>query len=247
MKQRPIIFSAPMVPPILADKKTQTRRVVKVQPTCLPLPKNAPDALNCALGAFVWNEMQLPPESILKLCPYGIVGDQLWGREPWRIGAWNEHGQFIIEYSDGSRSDWLSDPDDVDGEKFNNIVMQCSDELNNKGIQPDADGQYHWPDGESPLRWRSSMFMPRWASRILLEVTNTLIERVQDISQQDAIAEGAPPSHPSINCVSRELGFSDFSRSWFGQHWDRINGKKHPWSDNPWVWVIEFKRIEVSV
>lgn len=92
------------------------------------------------------------------------------------------------------------------------------------------------------IKWTPSIHMPRWASRITLEITDVRVERLNDISQSDAIAEGAPPSHPTIDAISRECGFPDFSRSWFGQTWWHIYGKKN-WQDNPWVWVIEFKRI----
>lgn len=92
-------------------------------------------------------------------------------------------------------------------------------------------------------KWTPAIHMPRWASRILLEVTDVRVERLNAISQADAIAEGAPPSHPSIDCVSQEYGFPDFSRSWFGQTWQHIYGEES-WQDNPWVWVIEFKRVE---
>ncbi|MFH2432079.1 ASCH domain-containing protein [Citrobacter freundii] len=93
------------------------------------------------------------------------------------------------------------------------------------------------------IRWKPSIHMPRWASRILLEITDVRVERLNAISQVDAIAEGAPPSHPSIDCVSQEYGFPDFSRSWFGQTWQHIYGEES-WQANPWVWVIEFKRID---
>lgn len=93
------------------------------------------------------------------------------------------------------------------------------------------------------IKWRPSSQMPRWASRILLEITGVRVERLQDISQADAIAEGAPPSHPTIDVVSREYGFPDFSRSWFGQTWWHIYGKEN-WQANPWVWVIEFRRVK---
>lgn len=83
----------------------------------------------------------------------------------------------------------------------------------------------------------------REASRILLEITGVRAERLNDISQADAIAEGMPPSHPSIDAVSRTLGYPDFSRSVFAQLWQFIYGEK-AWSENKWVWVIEFKRIE---
>ncbi|HCT9112663.1 TPA: hypothetical protein OUB84_002735 [Morganella morganii] len=93
------------------------------------------------------------------------------------------------------------------------------------------------------IKWRPSSQMPRWASRILLEITGVRVERLQDISQADAIAEGAPPNHPSIDAVSRYFGFPDFPRSWFGQTWWHIYGQKG-WKSNPWVWVIEFKQIQ---
>lgn len=93
------------------------------------------------------------------------------------------------------------------------------------------------------IRWTPSIHMPRTASRILLEITNVRVERLNAISQADAIAEGAPPSHPSIDCVSQEYGFPDFSRSWFGQTWQHIYGEES-WDANPWVWVIEFERVE---
>ncbi|ENI5448028.1 hypothetical protein ABZG18_004903 [Citrobacter freundii] len=93
------------------------------------------------------------------------------------------------------------------------------------------------------IRWKPSIHMPRWASRILLGITDVRVERLNAISQADAIAEGAPPSHPSIDCVSQEYGFPDFSRSWFGQTWQHIYGEES-WQANPWVWVIEFKHID---
>ena len=93
------------------------------------------------------------------------------------------------------------------------------------------------------IRWKPSIHMPRWASRSLLGITDVRVERLNAISQADAIAEGAPPSHPSIDCVSQEYGFPDFSRSWFGQTWQHIYGEES-WQANPWVWVIEFKQID---
>lgn len=90
--------------------------------------------------------------------------------------------------------------------------------------------------------WRPAIHMPRFASRITLEVSGVRVERLQDISQDDARAEGAPPSHPSIDAVSREFGYPDFPRSWYAQLWEQINGPDS-WAANPWVWVVEFKRV----
>ncbi|HDC4620396.1 hypothetical protein [Enterobacter asburiae] len=93
------------------------------------------------------------------------------------------------------------------------------------------------------VRWTPSIHMPRWASRLMLEITGVRVERLRSISQADAIAEGAPPSHPSIDAVSRDYGYPDFSRSWYGQTWQSIYGEES-WNANPWVWVIEFKHVE---
>lgn len=84
-----------------------------------------------------------------------------------------------------------------------------------------------------------SIHMPRWASRLTLEVTEVRVQRVQDISKEDAIAEGGPPSHPSINRISRGFGYADFSRSWFAQIWDSLHGPG-AWEKNPWVCAITF-------
>lgn len=115
------------------------------------------------------------------------------------------------------------------------------------GTKPrDTDASYRiWYEADAPHqpgagKLRPGMFMPRWASRIALEVTGVRVERLQDITQADARAEGAPPSHPSIDAVSRGFGFADFPRSWYAQLWDQINGPG-AWSENAWVWVVSFK------
>ncbi|WP_272671775.1 hypothetical protein [Providencia sp. PROV123] len=92
------------------------------------------------------------------------------------------------------------------------------------------------------IKWKPSIHMPRSASRITLEITDVRVERLQDISKQDAISEGAPRGHHSIDVISKRFGFPDFSRSWFAQIWMDIYGEDN-WAANPWVWVIEFKRV----
>src|SRR3569832_1897173 len=91
-------------------------------------------------------------------------------------------------------------------------------------------------------KWRPSIHMPRWASRTALEITDVRVERLLDISQADARAEGAPPSHPSIDVVSRQFGYADFSRSWYAQQ-KKQNNNTNTKNENPWVWVLEFKRV----
>lgn len=100
-----------------------------------------------------------------------------------------------------------------------------------------------FPNSQPGEGWKPSIHMPRNLSRILLEITGVRVERLQDISQADAQAEGAPPSHPSIDQISREFGYPDFPRSWYAQLWEEINGPG-AWAQNPWVWVVEFKRVQ---
>lgn len=99
-----------------------------------------------------------------------------------------------------------------------------------------------------PAKWVPSIHMPRWASRIQLEITDIRVERLQGISQADAIAEGAPADHLQFNSVARGFGFPDFARSWFWQTWESIYLRRSGanWQVNPWVWVIEFERMEAK-
>lgn len=146
------------------------------------------------------------------LCPLGKIGDHLWVRETFN-GFWLNNSE-IQEIKDGVSS----------------ALELCSYKAD-------------YPDGSKSVEgWTPSIHMPRWASRITLEITNIQVEKLQDISKQDAISEGAPQGHYSIDIISKRFGFPDFSRSWFAQIWMDIYGEDS-WSSNPWVWVIEFKRI----
>ncbi len=109
------------------------------------------------------------------------------------------------------------------------------------------------PDMDKPLSgWKPSIFMPKEAARIFLKVTNVRVERLQDISENDAIAEGIErygpfgefkgEPHPSGGMM-RFRAYSKASRA-FQDLWQSINEKKHPWESNPWVWVYGFERIE---
>ncbi|OVE45700.1 hypothetical protein CBW21_22155 [Chromobacterium violaceum] len=226
MKERPILFSAPMIRALLAGTKKQTRCTIKGEPD---LVRWSPIAIS---GVSGWEDEHGRPIR----CPYGHLGDRLWVREKWRIGAWDaDRGMFALDYCDGPRKEWLlpmATAVEEANEVFERLWIECSDELDAKGATHDADGQYSWRPGESPLRWRPSIHMPRWASRILLEITDVRVERLQDISEEDAVAEGGPVDHPNGT-----------ARGWFEQLWEKLNGAGS-WDANPWVWVIEFKRIE---
>ena len=180
MKERPILFSAPMVRALLDGSKTQTRRVVKH-----PLLCDLSFIVNCGDGWWGDEEGEVQAR-----CPYGQPGDRLWVRE-----AWTTHACF----------DKVPPRD-----------------LTTRSIHYIADGEIETG------KYRPPMFMPRWASRITLEITAVRIERLQDISETDALAEGIDQDTCAPIAVYREL-------------WEQINGHAS-WDLNPWVWVIEFKK-----
>lgn len=195
MKERPILFSGPMVRALLNGSKTQTRRVVKARTDrnfgsrCVLQPHELAGEVN--RGDY-------------QNCPYGQPGDRLWVREAWRV----------IDLAD---------------------VFSPREITAAHRIWFEADGPHEPPAG----RYRPGMFMPRWACRILLEVTAVRVERLQDISNSDAIAEGVNvhPDHrhkPRESILSPMQGYRDL--------WEYINGPDS-WDANPWVWVIEFKKI----
>jgi hypothetical protein len=204
----------------------------------------------------------------------------LWVREKWRIGAWDIESPnapaLAIDYFDGPRKDLIKDPRDFDGSKTCRYIRRSIDELFKKKIRPDESNKFRWTPGESPLRWRPSIHMPRWASRITLEVTRVRVERLQDITEQDAVSEGVRGLEKILAGGTDKLdpdsgyesGMILSPRFCFQNLWDWINAErpklpkdvtssryatvkrwleKHPpctWDDNPWVWVVEFRRVE---
>ncbi|ENO80302.1 hypothetical protein [Thauera sp. 63] len=220
MKVRPILFSAPMVRAILAGTKTQTRRVVKPQPA---VGQGIVNAAYCGYPNLWLRDGPCDKTDPAQdwRCPYGQPGDRLWVREAWAETD-REDGTPVIAYRAGGNIAIGRDHPKGNDYLINTIA---------------------WDDMPHVETWRPSIHMPRWASRILLEITAIRVERLNEISQSDARAEGAPPSHLSIDRVSREFGFADFPRSWFGQLWEHINGPGS-WEANPWVWVVEFRRAD---
>lgn len=244
MKERAIQFSGPMVKSILAGKKTMTRRVVKNSPCMDEYPDAKPTAVittGYKLPVVEWSSSLLAGRGSCiapfhSTCTYGAVGGRLWVREDWRTGK------------------------KLDGLDASGITNKAED----AGYKPDggkpwgefkpcplvyeADGLHlRWADNDfedhnfGPLgRLRSSLFMPRWASRITLEITCVRVERLQDINEADAKAEGTMTQLCGVH-HSESMKFSH--RNGFINLWSKINGKSHPWESNPWVWVIEFKRM----
>jgi hypothetical protein len=139
--------------------------------------------------------------------PYGQPGDKLWVRETWGI-----------------------DPNDLGfpEDQWKNFVVYKSDWINH----PEWFTRPHKPKDKYHWGWKPSIFMPRWASRITLEIVNVRVERLQDISEADIIAEGCPTEYL--------LG-----RSWYKPLWEEINAKRgYGWDTNPYVWVIEFRVLK---
>lgn len=222
MKERPILFQGAMVRALLDGTKTQTRRVVKPAPTGgfdLRMHK-------CESGyvyaASYENLSWEKPERIRWDCPYGQPGERLWVRETWQYADWTEDGLPFIRYrADDAKVLHESIPSDEWAAKLQDIWIDLSGTANFAIDNTAAD-----------RRWRPAIHMPRWACRTILEITGVRVERVQSISESDAAAEGVytDPACPAYDAYTAL--------------WDSINGKTPgaAWADNPWVWVVSFKR-----
>ena len=218
MSERPIRFSGPMVHAILEDKKTQTRRIVKLPPASqgwrfIEFAFNCEDSTRYRAG-FAGNT-GFTGSIICVNCPYGkppnpifkSPGDRLWVREGHAL--------------DGSQ-----------------VVYRAGNaEAESSGPRVD-------------VRWRPSIFMPRWASRITLEITSVRVERLQQISEADAMAEGIgelplqegqPGAWWAADLTQPKL-YGRSAIDAYSKLWQSINGAGS-WDANPWVWVVEFRRL----
>lgn len=211
MKERPILFSGPMVRAILAGTKTQTRRVSGLD--VINVEPGRYDYLGIVSGPgephHAFHDKRTNAQTLVR-CRSGQTGDRLWVRE-----AWKAHTTF----------DYLP-PRDI----------------------PESHVWYMADDGyKAESRYRQGMFMPRWASRITLEVTGERAERLQDISEADAKAEGCqhngPCDHARRSCEEIGCMGANSYRGGYADLWEQLNGPGS-WEANPWVWVIEFKRLE---
>lgn len=215
-KERPILFSSEMVRAILDGRKTQTRRIVKSE-----------IALDWLDNAKFNPEFVAHPEN--DMCKYGKVGDRLWVRETFAIVPRTAYAQ-----SDNCQQI---------------IKPNCNHDA--------AIFRAGWERSTGGICWKPSIHMPRWASRITLEITSIRVERLHEIKKADAISEGTDwkkcPSHQTADSfrdqkIARSMGMaSAFSAeidyvSGFKILWESINGVGS-WSKNPWVWVVEFKRV----
>lgn len=227
MRERPILFSGPMVRAILEGRKSQTRRVVKPQ----PVPSTEYGRIHPADGSVEWCARDGRVNEITR-GPYGVPGDRLAVRETWRFWGWTEDGIPWVEYRADGKKRLLERA---------TIPFEWGDRLADIWADLSTAGNCPADDNGEGFRacdkgWRSPIRMPRWASRITLELTDVRVERVMEISSEDAKAEGLSVEDPRTSAVT---GIGRFARLW-----DQINAKRgYGWDANPWVWVIEFRRI----
>ncbi|HGW4611669.1 TPA: hypothetical protein ACNIE9_003004 [Enterobacter chengduensis] len=214
MKERGMIFNGEMVLAILDGRKTQTRRIIKPQPEV-----TLSGGLSGTWLSRPLNGLLLPKiEDIAIHCPFGVVGDRIWVRETWA--------------------------------RYN--IDQDRHDIAYRATTPDD-----WPEEG---RWRPSIHMPRWASRITLEITDVRVERLNSINEHDAIAEGLAEISKDRRTYKYGVpdrdgypGTDDCGWPWhewerypisaYSKLWESIYGDDS-WQANPWVWVIEFKRME---
>lgn len=231
MTERPILFSAPMVRALLNGSKTMTRRVVKPRPDIVTMDGKA---ARWKTLKFYDRETRQAVERdrdengnrfIEQInCPYGKPGDRLWVRETWAPRT----GGMLPELERA-------------------MIPRYR-----------ADGEFRPEWGF--MKWHPSIHMPRWASRIKLEITATRIERLQDISESDAGFEGVELAHPGTPSTwwkdyeAKKIpdalqdpyhGLACSAQESFASLWRSINGADS-WDANPYVWVVEFRRIKTG-
>lgn len=228
MTSRGILFQPALVRAILAGTKHQTRRIVKNPPRHWSKWQDCDGAWHLTGytqvrpshdGLFIQSVDHMDPRPATP-CPYGVPGDRLWVRETWGFDS-------------GVRADFRpAGRHDLSGMDLLSHTLYRADMTE---LAP------------KPPRWRPAIHMPRWASRITLEVTEVRAERLQQLTEEDAIAEGVTtdPQQGLLNGKPATL-HPITHRQAFIWLWDRINGAKAPWSSNPWAWVLTFKRVEVS-
>ncbi|HHP5647314.1 TPA: hypothetical protein ACSC6E_003488 [Klebsiella pneumoniae] len=228
MKERGMIFNGEMVRAILDGRKTQTRRIIKPQPEATLSGSLSGKWLSRPLNGLLLPKI----EDIAIHCPFGVVGDRIWVRETFCPVDDTQYG----------------------GEKWVDYRATPKFEASHPAGWDSA------PNDAEALKWRPSIHMPRWASRILLEITNVRVERLNSINEHDAIAEGLAEISKDRRTYKYGVpdrdgypGTDDCGWPWhewecypisaYSKLWESIYGADS-WQANPWVWVIEFKRVE---
>jgi hypothetical protein len=205
---RPILMSGPLVVETLAGRKTVTRRLVRTPTgplTDVTYPQYHLREID-EHGLHVHNGQG---GGFWAACPFGGPGDRLYVRETWRAWALNGAGDlWRVEYQ-----------------------ASAGERGGTRDVYPPSD----WtpPLALNGGGWAPSIHMPRWASRLTLEVTGVRVERVQDITEEEARAEGVPTDPHDEYATYRDL---------FARLWDSLATAGSKWADNPWVWAVSFRR-----
>ncbi|ENU55570.1 hypothetical protein [Acinetobacter baumannii] len=208
MTVRPILFNSEMVRAILSGNKTQTRRVIKPQPTLSQSSgfnwKGHSYGINSTYKGTIKNFVDSN-----QVCPFGKVGDQLFVQETY-------------------------------GTKIRSLGGTPHESFVYKADNPNEIAYYDCKGKGYPVRWKPSSRMPRKASRILLEIVDIRVERLHEISDVDAKAEGfdKPKTDSTMQSNNSHNPVLNFQK-----HWEAIKGKES-WNENPWVWCISFRRID---
>ena len=222
VKERPILFSGPMVRAILSGAKTQTRRAMKPQPTLKPDGSEHwwPSAdVRMMVGVESFLASKEDPTIAPSFCPFGGIGDRLWVRETWQSVPFGPH------------RDWPGCPD---------LRPRKTCELNRARVVIwRADGEMPGPE-----IWRPSIHMPRWAVRNWLEITEVRCGRVREMSDDDLAAAGFPPDNRPPHDGTRLTLYG--RRMTFAYYYETDHGEAS-WDRNDWVWMIGVKRIEGGV
>jgi hypothetical protein len=251
MKEHPILFSAPMVRAILAGQKTQTRRLVT--PGTSLINGSSPSGYRPSWSELDFGDVFVDggpspagnPGPYLKVAvnvgefrgtrhriyPRWDVGDRLWVKETWRTSVCCDDKAPSVLETPGNGYGWP--------------VWYAAD-----------DGAVTWrgatsggPGFVTPGKVRVSIHMPRWASRLALPVITVRVQRLHDITDEDAEAEGISTldgqlDDAAICRAAKTLGcMATDARAWFGALWDEINGERAPLASNPWVWCVSFEAI----
>ncbi|WP_039788618.1 hypothetical protein [Herbaspirillum huttiense] len=231
MKEGPILMNSPMVRATLADHKTNTRReIIRLggfgKITQFGRSDTPGYDWHFRDSAMRWHD--LLHSQLIKACPYGQSGDRLWVRET-----------FVQGFEYDPVTDRLRQFDEDGNELPKKIWYRATDSIS-------------WSDDagwETNVPWKPSIHMPRSACRILLEITGVRVERLQDISNADCWAEGIEEVDGTLDplkiCeLAKRMGRCiDDPSPTFAALWESISGPGS-WDANPWVWVIEFRRIK---
>lgn len=217
MSERPILFSGPLVRAILDGRKTQTRRLVRMAPGF----EHGEVFEAIQQGRDRWGFFADPGPGFGARCPFGTAGTRLWVRETWRPHMYG-HATEIDFHAGGAGKNMVG----ADFDLVERWIYRSGGFLDFHGARKDKHTE----------KWFPSIHMPRWAGRLTLDVVSVRVERLQDISEEDARAEGVERSKEDHVPLYTH-------RATFERLWDHINGKRATWESNPWVWRIEFRRL----